>query len=64
MRCPCKACDHREIGCHGRCEGYQEWTASRHEINRKRAADQELRGISRDHEMKYRKNLKQGRKKS
>ena len=63
MMCPCKGCDHRELGCHGICKKYQEWTASRHEINRKRQLDKENRQLSRDHEMKYRKNLKQGRMK-
>jgi hypothetical protein len=25
MRCPCKECDRRKIGCHGFCEQYQAW---------------------------------------
>lgn len=60
MRCPCKGCDRRKLGCHGRCEQYKAWTASRHEINRKRYAEQDVRQLSRDHERKYRRNLKQG----
>ena len=60
MKCPCKGCLDRKLGCHGRCERYQEWSASRHEINRKRIADKEMIQLSRDHEMKYRKNLKKG----
>lgn len=59
-RCPCKGCEQRKVGCHGSCEAYQAWTASRHEIIRKRQIEQEKRQLSRDHEMKYRRNLKEG----
>lgn len=60
MKCPCKACENRKLGCHGSCEQYQQWTADRHEINRKRFIEGINTQRSRDHEMKYRKNLKQG----
>ena len=63
MKCPCKVCDHRKLGCHGMCEPYEAWSASRHEINRKRQEEKDVRRLSHDHEMKYRKNLKQGRTK-
>lgn len=26
---PCKGCPYREVGCHGRCDVYQEWLAQR-----------------------------------
>ena len=58
MKCPCKGCDHRKLGCHGFCKEYQEWSAGRHEINRKRAAEKDAIQLSRDHELKHRKNLK------
>lgn len=60
MKCPCKTCDHREAYCHGKCDLYKEWSEKRHEINRKKAMDQENRQLSRDHERKYRRNLKGG----
>ena len=60
MKCPCKGCDHRKLGCHGNCEQYKAWAEEREEINRKRYAAQDARQLSRDHEMKYRRNLKQG----
>ena len=60
MRCPCKNCDHRDAYCHGSCEAYKQYSESRHEISRKKAMDQDSRQLSRDHEMKYRKNLKGG----
>ena len=25
MKCPCKGCDHRKLGCHGICKDYQAW---------------------------------------
>ena len=63
MKCPCKGCLRRKLGCHGFCEPYKEWRGWHDEVNRKKQADGELRRLSRDHEIKYRQNLKQGRKK-
>ena len=40
----------------------QEWKAWKDDVNRNRKEESDLRQLSRDHEMKYRKNLKQGRK--
>ncbi len=31
--CNCKNCDHRTVGCHGRCEEYQKFYRERREIN-------------------------------
>ena len=25
MKCPCKGCDNRKLGCHGRCKEYHAW---------------------------------------
>ena len=25
MKCPCKGCTDRKLGCHGMCRKYQEW---------------------------------------
>ena len=58
MKCPCKGCDHRKLGCHGFCDEYQKWRKWHDGVNRKRQADGELKQLSRDHELKYRKNLK------
>ena len=60
MKCPCKECFHRTITCHGFCEGYKAWREWRDEVNRKKQQDKELKALSRDHELEYRKNLKQG----
>lgn len=62
-KCPCKGCTKRKLGCHGFCDQYKEWRDWRDEVNRKRHAEDETKQLSRDHELKYRKNLKQGRKK-
>ena len=58
MKCPCKGCDHRKLGCHGFCDEYQKWRKWHDSVNQKRQADGELKQLSRDHELKYRKNLK------
>lgn len=33
LKPPCKDCEDREIGCHGKCEAYMEW-AKEHEALR------------------------------
>lgn len=63
MICPCKGCE--KAGCgeyHDTCERYLAWTDERKAYNNRRHAEDDCRQLSRDHEMKYRKNLKQGRK--
>lgn len=60
MKSPCLRCDQRKPYCHGSCDQYKQFTESRHEILRKKSMDQDKRQLSRDHEMKYRKNLKGG----
>lgn len=32
--CPCRGCDKRKVGCHGKCEVYKKWKASGIEIER------------------------------
>jgi hypothetical protein len=58
MICPCKGCTERTILCHGRCDGYQQWKKEREEINRIRSMETENRQLSREHEIRYRKNVK------
>lgn len=40
--CPCRGCQRREIGCHGKCEEYQTWsrekTKEREELREERRA--------------------------
>lgn len=62
MICPCKGCEDRTITCHGVCKRYQEWKAWIEERNRKMVLDRTNREISHDQEMKYRRNLKAGKK--
>ena len=38
MKCPCKECSKREVGCHGKCANYQEWRKWRDEQNAKERA--------------------------
>ena len=32
MECPCRRCEKREVGCHGKCEDYKEWKAKSDKI--------------------------------
>ena len=60
LKCPCKDCDHRKLNCHGACKGYKAWRDWKDEVNRKKAADQDSRQLSREHEIRYRKSMKAG----
>ena len=62
MKCPCKGCTRRKLGCHGFCDQYKLWREWQDKVNKLRQADGELKQLSRDHELKYRKNLKLGKK--
>lgn len=63
MICPCKGCDRAGCGAyHDQCDAYRSWRGELDEVNRRKASDQDCRQLSHDHEMKYRKNLKKGRK--
>lgn len=63
MKCPCKGCAKRAIHCHSNCtEGYKEWREELDAINSERKKWNQVKGISRDQELKYRRNLKEGRK--
>ena len=62
MKCPCKGCPNAGCGSyHDKCETYQEWKNGLDEAHKTREKEITSRTISRDHEMKYRKNLKAGR---
>ena len=61
MKCPCKGCD--DTGCgsyHDICPKYKKWREWKDSVNKAKANDSELKAISRNHELKYRKNLKAG----
>lgn len=34
-KCPCKGCDKRHVGCHGRCSDYSEWSKLREKARQK-----------------------------
>ncbi len=36
MICPCKDCLKRTSDCHGKCDGYKEWSKENEEIRNKR----------------------------
>lgn len=62
---PCKKdCPKRSSTCHANCPDYALFRADCDERNRNRAKEIESRPFSHDLEMKYRKNLKAGRKRA
>ena len=40
VRCTCKGCQDRKIGCHARCEKYQRFAKEREQIIKARQAEQ------------------------
>ena len=64
MKCPCKECERSGCGpYHDQCQQYSVWKEWRQKIIREKAKDREKTELSRDHEMRYRYNLKKGWKK-
>lgn len=43
MKGPCKDCERRKLGCHGRCKEYREFKAEREEILKRKNAEHEAR---------------------
>ena len=43
MKCPCRGCEDRKLGCHGFCKRYQAFRDEREEISRKRYEEQKAR---------------------
>ncbi len=37
LKCPCKGCDYRKVGCHSKCNSYKAWKSNRGVINAERA---------------------------
>ena len=62
---PCKKdCPRRSSTCHAECQEYALFRADRDEMNRVKAMRIESKPHSHDLEMKYRRNLKQRRKRA
>lgn len=52
MRIPCKGCQRREIGCHGKCPDYVAWQEEHEKEKAKRALeadalDAQIKGLTR-----------------
>ena len=61
MKCPCKGCVDRTVTCHGRCPRYEEFKKDKEEQNKRKYLENDAKQLSRDHEIKYRRNLKSRR---
>ena len=42
MKAPCKNCQHRSIGCHGKCDKYAQFRAYCDNTNAKRKAEKDF----------------------
>ena len=42
-RAPCQGCPYREVGCHGKCEIYQDWLVKRRKQMNAVKAQKEVR---------------------
>ena len=45
---PCKDCEFRSVGCHDRCNQYQDFKSARNRFLEKNAEEKQLNNISRD----------------
>lgn len=45
--CPCKGCDTRSPGCHGKCKAYTTWAEKKRIENEKESAEERARGATR-----------------
>lgn len=43
MKCPCRGCEKRKIGCHANCPDYGAWAAETIQRREARARDKETR---------------------
>lgn len=45
---PCRDCEKRQVGCHGKCEAYQHYAAGREAIREEKARKNEAEGYTRN----------------
>ena len=45
MTCPCKDCQIREVGCHGKCSSYKDWKNEQDDIRAARIQEATIREI-------------------
>ena len=48
MKCPCRYCEERHVGCHGDCPRYMEWTGQLKELREDRDADAMINSVAGD----------------
>ena len=56
MICPCKGCEERHEGCHGRCEEYQEWLVMKKDANNKQRLESKVRSDEEDRWQRIKRN--------
>ena len=45
MKCPCKGCKDRFVGCHSKCDGYASWKAEQDEKREERQKAREQNSL-------------------
>lgn len=59
---PCRGCERRHVGCHGRCGEYKAYRAAIDAHNAKRKAEKDAEYIARDMEWEARRRIEKKRK--
>ena len=58
MKIPCKGCGEREVGCHGICERYKEYSAWRANVLAAKAEQYKAEAVAAEGRLKRREALR------
>ena len=57
MKCPCRYCEKRYVGCHAKCLDYQEWNSENERLKNKHKEDRYIDNLLKEeklmHKIKY-----------
>ena len=57
MKCPCRYCEKRYVGCHAKCLDYQEWNSENEKLKNKHKEERHIDNLLKEekvmHKIKY-----------
>lgn len=57
MKCPCRYCEKRYVGCHGNCSDYKEWNSENEKLKNKYKEERHIDNLLKEekimHKIKY-----------
>ena len=57
MKCPCRYCEKRHIGCHAKCSDYQEWNNENERLRNKHREERHIDNLLKEekvmHKIRY-----------